>query len=70
MADAKIATTTLKPCPFCGLPPKMHETTIGNMDFWVNYCKNNVCGVSPTSKYRRLRREAIEAWNRRFSDGK
>ena len=60
----------LKPCPFCGLPPKMRETNIANMDMWVIYCKSTFCGVNPQTKYTRTRTAAIEAWNRRAEDGK
>lgn len=60
----------LKPCPFCGLPPKMHEATIGNMSCWVVYCKNTICEVRPQTFYKRTRTSEIEAWNRRTEDGK
>lgn len=61
--------TELKPCPFCGIPPKIHETNAANIDWWVVYCKNKVCEVRPMTHYRRIRREAIEAWNRRTENG-
>lgn len=61
----------LKPCPFCGGKAKLRETTYGNnCDAYVVWCGNRDCEVSPTTKYRRWRKEAIEAWNRRAEDGK
>ena len=55
----------LKPCPFCGGEAKLRGTNIGDMSFYVVYCANKNCQVSPSSKYRRMMSEAIEAWNRR-----
>ena len=61
----------LKPCPFCGGRAKMHETTFGNnIDAYVVWCANRDCEVSPSTKYLRFRKEAIEARNRRAEDGK
>lgn len=77
MADAKIATTTLKPCPFCG----------GEAEY-VNFVDNDMRNLSPhpvclircktckaqmgdfvatdtTFAYKDM---ATEAWNRRVND--
>ena len=60
----------LKPCPFCGGKAKLRETTYGdNIDAYVVYCTNRECEVWPSTRYRRFRSEAIEAWNRRAEDG-
>lgn len=59
----------LKPCPFCGGEAKLHQTTYGNnIAAYVVWCGNRNCDVSPTTRYRRFRKEAIEAWNRRAED--
>ena len=56
----------LKPCPFCGGEAKLRETTYGNnIGAYFVYCANRDCEVSPSTGYRRFRKEAIEAWNRR-----
>lgn len=60
----------LKPCPFCGGEWKLRETTYGNnIDAYFVWCANPRCDVRPITKYRRFRKEAIEAWNRRANDG-
>ena len=58
----------LKPCPFCGLSPKMRESDIGNITAWVVYCPHTICKVKPQTAYIRKRTDAIEAWNRRVDN--
>lgn len=56
----------LKPCPFCGGDAKMKEVTYGNnCSAYVVWCGNGNCGVQPSTRYFRVRKEAVEAWNRR-----
>ena len=56
----------LKPCPFCGGAAKIHRR---------QFCLYSVCCVDTRCMGHNLyimfktKREAIEAWNRRESDG-
>ena len=59
----------LKPCPFCGGEAKLRETNIANMTFYVVYCANKYWQVNPATEHRRMRPDAIEAWNRRTENG-
>ena len=61
----------LKPCPFCGGEAKLQDTTYGNnISAYVVRCKNIDCDIRPATSYFRLKKEAIERWNRRSEDGK
>lgn len=61
----------LKSCPFCGGEAKLQDTTYGNnISAYVVRCKNIECNVRPTTNWFRLRKDAIEMWNRRAEDGK
>lgn len=53
----------LKPCPFCGKVPSVNQSAISEL--WHVMCDH--CGASSTGKTTCA--EAIEAWNRRESDG-
>lgn len=57
----------LKPCPFCGLPPKwfhrdLHETT--DRKLWWVVCNTYGCGVGFTHG-EFMKDQAAEKWNRR-----
>lgn len=56
-------TEELKPCPFCGLPPVVHEFEDG----WTVECyPQNKCPVEPVLQEHYHRKEnAIKAWNKR-----
>ena len=54
--------TELKPCPFCG--GKNIEIVKGKY-FWRGTC----CSCGATSPYSHYKKTAIEAWNRRATDG-
>jgi Lar family restriction alleviation protein len=61
--------TELKPCPFCGGKAMIRETTYGNnYDAYFVWCCNKNCDIRPSTKYLRLRKDVIEAWNRRAED--
>lgn len=62
MADAKMQTTALKPCPFCGGEARVQSYY---RDYAI-YCFK--CNAS-TRKFYPTREEAERAWNRRVSDG-
>lgn len=65
-----MGNTELKPCPFCGGDAKLRDTTYGNnISAYVVRCGNVDCDVRPTTSYFRVRKDAIERWNRRATDG-
>lgn len=50
----------LKPCPFCGEEPTLHES---HFLMWIAQCGN--CGATRMGL---TAGEAIESWNRRVND--
>ena len=52
----------LKPCPFCGKQPYIKH--LFDDVIWVE-CRNSDCQVIPTTRHKKTKKEAIEAWNRR-----
>lgn len=59
----------LKPCPFCGGKAIVRDATYGaNISATVVYCGNKECVIKPSTAYRRVRKKAIEEWNRRASE--
>lgn len=57
----------LKPCPFCGADANIR------FDFkhdYVVFCTNDLCMLNELEYGFDSEEEAIEAWNRRISDGK
>lgn len=65
--------TNLKPCPFCGLAESPHKVSKLSDGSWVvsHYCdpEDLVLKIS-ISVYGNTKKEAIERWNRRATDGK
>lgn len=53
----------LKPCPFCGVRPHVHDDASHSTAFFAG-CYNDNCPVQP-SAYGLSRAEAITAWNTR-----
>lgn len=53
----------LKPCPFCGVRPHLHEDASHSTAFFV-HCYDYKCPVQP-SAYGLSKAEAIAAWNTR-----
>lgn len=66
MADAKNATTTLKPCPHCGGKAK-----VGCEKYWQPRVSRRIICTKcySSSGWYGTEEAAIEAWNRRVSDG-
>ena len=60
----------LKPCPFCGGEAELvqHQVVGYPDDFYVE-CVTNECIMSLGGLCYETEKEAIEAWNRRVSDG-
>ena len=59
----------LKPCPFCGGEAKLRDAICGvNITAYVVHCGNWDCKVRPTTGYRRVKKEAIEAWEGRVDN--
>ena len=54
----------IKPCPFCGVVPKIEIVTLGkNQDVFLLKCTNNYC---PSNKNWGIdKQELINAWNER-----
>lgn len=69
MADAKIATTTLKPCP-CKKCKNKNPIVEWKHGYWAVWC--DICFAS--TPYCETKEKAIEVWNRvwnrRANDGK
>lgn len=58
----------LKPCPFCGGRASVRHH--GDMiESYLVYCMNEDCKVEPQTHTYLRKEDAIEAWNRRCSDG-
>ena len=55
----------LKPCPFCGVRPHIHDDASHSTAFFAD-CYNDNCTVQP-SAYGLSKAEAIAAWNTRAS---
>lgn len=53
----------LKPCPFCGVRPHVHDDASHSTAFFAG-CYNDNCPVQPNA-YGLSRAEAITAWNTR-----
>lgn len=65
--------TELKPCPFCGSKAKIFDTMDGE---WYVSCSQSeyqetgiICSCIPSTWIYDTKEDAIEAWNRRASDG-
>lgn len=54
----------LKPCPFCGVSPKLRFTG-GNINKWIVECDNNRCKIQPMTDYHKLKWVVIREWNYR-----
>ena len=53
----------MKPCPFCGAEP--HYFYIERLDGHRIMCINQECPVSPTTRNRHTKAEAIADWDTR-----
>ena len=53
-------TKQLKPCPFCGRVPEIHE--VEDHEYFIS-CRSSYC-IEQRHCYRSLR-SAVEMWNRR-----
>ena len=60
--------TKLKPCPFCGSKPISGNYYYGRHIRYIIGCSNTRCKVFPNTRYHDTPEEAIEAWNRRYTD--
>ena len=57
----------LKPCPFCGRTDSPHIDRYQSNGCWLAYVECTEClATGPVGK---LKKDAIEAWNRRVTDG-
>lgn len=62
----------LKPCPFCGGEAELREEqSVANRTLFYVSCENDDCRVivETRNSVSATRWGAIEAWNRRVSDG-
>ena len=60
----------LKPCPFCGSEAYVtRHIFFGTDDTFGVICKNGKCYTSGWQFYG-TEKDAVEAWNRRASDGR
>ena len=59
----------LKPCPFCGEKAVIRTFPGINFDCYKVYCSNIRCYICPVTRIYHDKKEAIEAWNRRYVDG-
>ena len=56
----------LKPCPFCGRTDSLHIDRYQSNGCWWAYVECTEClATGPVGK---LKKDAIEAWNRRVND--
>lgn len=71
MGDAKIE---LKPCPFCGMLPKVHKSQYIGQERedlpldgwgWRIWCANNDCDLWPSTREEATLEKAAAKWNRR-----
>ena len=60
----------LKPCPFCGHTPKIErfENRFNRIYFAIE-CHSTDCDIIPQTAWYADKQEAIEAWNRRATNG-
>ena len=73
MANAKNATTTMEPCPFCGNVRAVKCLTADQIDsryedcpsFYAVVCDYSEGGCGATGGYRDTPEEAVDTWNRR-----
>lgn len=61
------ATPSLKPCPFCGAPARLWKWGMGAHT--VVECTNYDVDIHRVSVQGDTEAEAVDAWNRRASDG-
>ena len=70
MADAKNATTTLKPCPFCGSEAQIKvDKHYPNGFDYTPRCSVPSCAGRLTKKWTD-KEIALYAWNRRADNGR
>lgn len=55
----------LKPCPFCGEPPKINEYHGSAIPEYSVDCMNDNCPAYAGSSLKETKEETIEAWNTR-----
>ena len=60
----------LRECPFCGGRASIKRFVGKFFDVYKVYCMNEDCYIEPATRSYYDKKEAIEAWNRRYDDGK
>ena len=57
--------TTIKPCPFCGIEPKIQSQQICGEQPVRIACDSDSCGCNPGTSWVLTIKEAIADWNQR-----
>ena len=57
----------MKPCPFCGSNPAMHEYPDGKGTHFI-MCSNEKCEVQPQTSWYKTKAVVIKKWNTRLGE--
>ena len=60
--SGELYANTLKPCPFCGLVPKI---ILKDAPSNIIRCENNECSIRPSTGKERTWSMCVSVWNRR-----